>query len=319
MALERSSELCLPGVSVAISAYNYAKFLPYAVESALQQDYPTFEVIVVDDGSTDNTAEVVATFGEKVRYIYQKNAGLSAARNTGIKSARYDFVAFLDADDQFQPTMLRRIMEKFATVGEDVGVVACRTSYMSENGVDLQTKMLLDNKLEEFSARDFILKNRCSADAVVVRKSVFGVCGDFDTTLRSSEDRDMWVRIGARYKILLIPDTLLKVRRHGTSMSKHADRMKNNARRVIQKAYREKLVPHSDFVFWLRAFSFLYFQAAWMYRDEGRRVRALRDMLLSILMWPVFRDSRPLNEPALFRLRSVIRFARELVSPKLRA
>src|ERR1041385_8897165 len=87
------------GVSVVIPAYNYARFLPAAIDSALWQEYPASEIIVVDDGSTDNTAEVVKGYGERVRYIHQSNAGLPAARNTGIKAARFDHVAFLDADD----------------------------------------------------------------------------------------------------------------------------------------------------------------------------------------------------------------------------
>src|SRR5690242_10687505 len=95
-----------PGVSVIIPAYNYARFLPQAIESALQQDYPEFEVLVVDDGSTDNTAEIAAVYSradKRVRYLHQKNAGLPAARNTGIQHARFDFIGFLDADDAWLP------------------------------------------------------------------------------------------------------------------------------------------------------------------------------------------------------------------------
>ncbi|MDB6025595.1 MAG: glycosyltransferase family protein [Verrucomicrobiales bacterium] len=314
MPLEQSSDERLPGVSVTISAYNYAKFLPEAIESVLAQDYPEFELIVVDDGSTDNTSEVVARYGEKVRYVHQKNAGLSAARNTGIKTARYDFISFLDADDHFQPTMLRKIMEAFVKLSRDFAVVACGTSYMDITGRDLETKSLERKSTpEELTCRDFILKNCCSADAVVVRKSAFAECGDYDTTLRSSEDRDMWIRISARKRFYVIPERLLRVRRHPNSMSKHADRMKNNARRVILKAYHSRIVSHCDVVFWLRVFSFLHFQAAWMYRDEGRRGCAIRDMLFSITLWPLFRNPKRLNEPPWFRLRSVIRFSRELL------
>src|SRR6266513_938717 len=101
-----SHPLPLPGVTVTISAYNYAAFLPTAIESVLRQNYPHFEVVVVDDGSTDDTAAVakkyVEQFPDRVRYVYQKNAGLSAARNTGIREARFDYAAFLDADDEFQ-------------------------------------------------------------------------------------------------------------------------------------------------------------------------------------------------------------------------
>lgn len=312
MALQSASnEPSWPGVSVAISAYNYAKFLPAAINSVLAQDYPNFEVIVVDDGSKDNTAEVVAAFGDRVRYIYQTNAGLSAARNTGIKAAQFDYVAFLDADDQFQPSMLRRIMETFAKLPAEFAVVACRTSYMDIEGRDLKSKTLQGTEPQEFTCRDFIFKNRCSADAAIVRKSVFEEVGQYDTSLRSTEDRDIWIRITARKRFFLIPEALLRVRLHPNSMSKHADRMKDNARKVILKAYHARLVSHCNILFWLKTFSFLHFQAAWMYRDEGRRGCAIRDMLVSMLLWPLFPNPQRLNEPILFRLRSVIRYCRE--------
>jgi glycosyltransferase involved in cell wall biosynthesis len=108
-----------PGVSVVIPAYNYARYLPIAIDSVLKQDYPHYEIIVVDDGSTDNTAEVVAGYGNKVRYIHQKNAGLPAARNTGIKAAGFDFVGFLDADDQWLPEMLGTAMGKFGELPKE--------------------------------------------------------------------------------------------------------------------------------------------------------------------------------------------------------
>src|SRR5690348_14198226 len=94
----------LPGISVVIPAYNYERLLKQAIDSALQQNYPLLEVIVVDDGSTDNTGQLVAELcraDNRIRYIHQKNAGLPAARNTGIRAAKFDYVGFLDADDQW--------------------------------------------------------------------------------------------------------------------------------------------------------------------------------------------------------------------------
>src|SRR5688572_21390402 len=104
----------VPGVSVIIPAYNYANYLPLTLDSILQQDYPNIEIVIIDDGSTDNTREVVARYGPKVRYVYQKNAGLSAARNTGIKAAKTDYLAFIDADDEWHPTLISKMMSAFA-------------------------------------------------------------------------------------------------------------------------------------------------------------------------------------------------------------
>src|SRR5262245_58457673 len=92
-----------PLVSVIIPSYNYGCYVQQAVDSALSQSYPNQEVIVVDDGSTDDTEVRLAAYGKRIRYIHQKNQGLSEARNTGIREARGEFLAFLDSDDAFHP------------------------------------------------------------------------------------------------------------------------------------------------------------------------------------------------------------------------
>ena len=110
-------------VSVIIPTYNYGRFIAETIESALGQTLLPHEVIVVDDGSTDETAEVVASFGERVRYIYQENAGVCAARNRGVAASSGDLIAFLDADDIWEPTKLEKQAAKFAD--PDVGLVHC--------------------------------------------------------------------------------------------------------------------------------------------------------------------------------------------------
>src|SRR5437016_1233967 len=95
-------------VSAVIPAYNYARFVCRAVDSVLAQTYPHLECIVVDDGSTDNTLEVLAPYGDHIRVITQKNAGLSAARNTGVRNAGGEYVGFLDADDWWQPQKIAK-------------------------------------------------------------------------------------------------------------------------------------------------------------------------------------------------------------------
>src|SRR5947209_609603 len=122
--LPPSAEKLSPAVSVIIPAYNYATYLPKAIDSVLKQRFTNYEIIVVDDGSTDNTADLIAKYGDRVRYVYQKNAGLPSARNTGIKAARGDYVGFLDADDEWHPNFLQNAMETFARLSPDFVVVA---------------------------------------------------------------------------------------------------------------------------------------------------------------------------------------------------
>jgi glycosyltransferase involved in cell wall biosynthesis len=298
-------------VSVVIPAYNYGKFLPQAVDSALKQTHLNREIIVIDDGSTDDTAELMKGYGDKIRYIYKENAGLSAARNTGIEVARFDYIAFLDADDEWLPKMLEKAMQSFSELPPEYGLVACRNQHFDGDGAFQQSKKLDKSPSREITFQEIILKSRFSPSAVVVKRRVFQQCGDFDITLRSSEDRDMWIRIGSKYRMFLRSERLALIRRHSNNMSKHADRMKANVRQVISKSYAARLVSPWAFVFWMQVYSFHFFQNAWRFRDEERYFEAMKEMLLSIFICPLFFDTYDLNEPILFRFRSIVRFFRE--------
>ncbi|MBA4147311.1 MAG: glycosyltransferase family 2 protein [Verrucomicrobia bacterium] len=296
------------GVSVVIPAYNYACYLPKAIDSVLEQEYPYYEIIVVDDGSTDNTAELVAAYGDRVRYIYQKNAGLPTARNTGIKAAHFDFVGFLDADDEWLPSRLKDALTRFAELPEEFGIIACRSMLIDSQGGPVKRKALVSNGVFEVRCADIMMKTQFSPSSVIARRIVFETCGYFDPTLRSSEDRDMWIRITHRYRALVNGERLIRVRRHSNNMSKHADRMRQNTRRVLRQSFKNAYVPKTKFPFWMRVFAYNHFETAWMYWDEGRRGAALREILLSLAWCPFFVNPNRLNEPTLFRLRALARF-----------
>ena len=308
-ASDQSAQGSVPKVSVVIPAYNYAAFLPKAIDSVLSQQFTDYEIIVVDDGSTDSTAQVVAQYGARVRYIHQKNAGLPAARNTGIKAARGEFVGFLDADDQWLPTFLKQAVETFARLSPDFAIVAFRPIYVDQNGNQLGLKRIVAERDEEITCADIIFKTRFPPSAVVARRAALDACGGFNPVLRSSEDRDMWIRMATRYRVFLHHERLMLFRRHSGSMSKHADRMKENIRKVLLNSYQNNFVPRDRWFFWMRVWSFYYFQTAWMYYEEGRRSAAVRDMLQSVFLWPCFLHPKPLNEPVLFRARSLLRFS----------
>src|SRR4051794_28952489 len=114
----------MPHVSVIIPTYNYGRFIGEAVKSALEQTLPADEIIVVDDGSADNTEAAVRQFGDPVRYIKQANAGVCVARNRGVAESRGEFIAFLDADDTWEPTKLAKQIARFDE-DEDLGMVHC--------------------------------------------------------------------------------------------------------------------------------------------------------------------------------------------------
>jgi glycosyltransferase involved in cell wall biosynthesis len=296
------------GVSVVIPAYNYAKFLPQAIDSALSQDYPDLEVIVIDDGSTDETPDVCAKYGNRIRYIRKVNAGLPAARNTGILAAIKPFIGFLDADDLWAPGFLHHVMSAFQGTGSEYGLVAAQATYVDEQGTPFVLKDLTWHVHGRLTHRDILVKTRFSPSGVVARKQVLLDAGCFDESLRSSEDRDMWIRMGAKAPIFLLAERLILVRRHRYSMSRNAGRMRENIFRVIRKSQTAGLVSGSEWAFWAQVRAFAYYQTAWMYFEQGSKREALRDLIYSFGTWPFFTQPNRLNEPSLFRLRSARRF-----------
>ena len=135
------------------------------------------------------------------------------------------------------------------------------------------------------------------------------LCGGFDTALRSSEDRDMWIRLTARgHRFFFIAEPLAFIRRHPANMSKNAPRMKRNSQLVLTRAWRSGAVSRLAVPFWLRVFSIHYFLVAWTHFDDGLRLAALRYWLTSVALWPLFFCPRRVFEPPLFRLRALRHF-----------
>ena len=300
-----------PRVTVIIPAYNYARFLPMAIRSVLGQSCPDWELVIVDDGSTDNTAEVVQPFlksDARVRYVHQKNAGLSAARNTGIRHAHTPFVALLDADDEWEPAFLERGLEAFQRLPAEFGLVATASCLMDAAGQLLPASDRGTKSEREIRAEELILKNRFHASSPLIRREVFETCGMFDESLRSSEDRDMWIRVARRFRIQLRPEVLVRARRHGDNMSANCDRMRENIRKMLEKA-RAGQGGEPRRLFWRRVTAYDRVQSAWMLYGNGRRWEAMQSILVSLLLWPFFLHPAAVGEPVLFRVRSLARFA----------
>jgi len=210
-----------PRTSIVIPTYNHAALLPTAVESALAQTAPV-EVVVVDDGSTDDTGALVrARWGERVRYVRQPNAGLGAARNTGIAHATADTLTFLDADDALVPESVARrlaVLDARPDVGwvySDVfvmdagGTVTGRCS--EEYGYAARRR---DGRLFE----ELLRGNFIPVHAVLVRRACLDAVGTFDAGARAKEDWDLWVRVAHEYPAAYVPEALAYVRRTAGSM-----------------------------------------------------------------------------------------------------
>jgi glycosyltransferase involved in cell wall biosynthesis len=223
-------------VSVIIPNYNHTRFLRAAIQSVLAQTYRTFEIIVIDDGSTDNSREVVAEFGEQVRYIWQENQGLAGARNTGILAARGDYIGLLDADDQWRPDFLKA-MTSLIDQHPDGAVYYCLAQSMDVNGCDLPQVfggpvLPPDSMFAALLRANFLIPS-----TVVLRRSVALSVGLFDRSLRSCEDWDLWLRLLPKVKFFGTYACLVRYRIHSDTLSTNLAGMQFAARSVIEKQF----------------------------------------------------------------------------------
>ena len=198
-----------PLVSVVIPTFNRGWILAEAVESVLAQDYGNFELIVVDDGSTDNTRDILAGYGDRIRVLTQQNRGVSAARNRGIENARGELIAFLDSDDLWFRGKLRAQADFYRV---HPSALICQTEEIwFRNGVRVNPRkrhrkpsgMIFERSLELCLV---------SPSAVMVQRKLFDLVGRFDENLPACEDYDLWLRVCCRYPVHLIDTALIQKR-----------------------------------------------------------------------------------------------------------
>jgi glycosyltransferase involved in cell wall biosynthesis len=205
-----------PLVTVVIPCYNQAHFLGEAIESVLSQSYRRFEVVVVDDGSTDETSEVASRY-EGVRLIRQENRGLAGARNRGLGEAKGEFLVFLDADDRLLPGALEAGLGCFEAHPE-CAFVSGQARRIAEDGTLLSPWR--PPHVEEDHYLALLRGNYVGMHATVMyRRSVFEAVGDFDVTLSASEDYELYLRIARRFPVQRHDEEVAEYRQHGTNMS----------------------------------------------------------------------------------------------------
>lgn len=213
-------------VSIIIPNYNYAHFLSETVASVLSQTFSNFECIIVDDGSTDNSKNVITSLIQKdqrIKSVFKLNGGLSSARNAGIKASTGDYIAFLDADDIWDENKLKDQIQEILS--------DTKINFVFSNYVGFYPDGRTDYFKHEFgdtSPFDFIKQNPIagSASSVLLSKELVNKVGFFDETLRSTEDHDYWFRcIVAGAKIKFCDKYQVKIRLHNNSMSTNVKRM----------------------------------------------------------------------------------------------
>jgi glycosyltransferase involved in cell wall biosynthesis len=203
----------MPEVSVIIPVYNSSRFINEALESVFTQTFKDYEIILVDDGSTDNTRQIIEKYSDKLIYFRQENGGPAKARNFGIKKSRGKFIAFLDADDIWLPLKLERQIDAFKK-NPELGMVATDNSLFDEKGVYRKSVGKKDYLLKGDIVRNILIHSGVVTPTVMVRREVFDALGLFEEQLRIAEDDNMWIRISSHYDIDVIDEPLAKIRDH---------------------------------------------------------------------------------------------------------
>jgi glycosyltransferase involved in cell wall biosynthesis len=231
----------VPIVDVIIPAYNAAKYLPVAIESVMAQSFEDWRILLVDDGSTDNTAEIVAPYierlGTKLKYIYQPNGGLPTARNTAIRNSSSEFLALLDADDVWLPNRLAESMRCFEGRPQ-VGLTYGFFTWIGPKGELLGTFDEIQRHGEGRIAPHIYTRSvYLPCPTITFRRRCVDDVGLFDETLRATEDRDMWFRIALRYEVGMVRSVIAYYRTSPSSMTTDPDRMLKAQLQFIEKHY----------------------------------------------------------------------------------
>jgi glycosyltransferase involved in cell wall biosynthesis len=208
-----------PLVSVVIPTYNQAQYLGQSIQSALDQTYLSREIIVVDDGSTDETPSVVESFGSQVSYIRQENQGLAGARNTGIRIAQGEFVALLDSDDMWLPTFLSSLIS-LTFEKPNAAVYYCGVRYIDINGCLLPQQAGVKQVPPEEMYAAILRANHVIPSTVLMRRSVIISAGLFDIAFRRLQDWELWIRLLCKgYTFASLSNYLVAYRVHRNRLS----------------------------------------------------------------------------------------------------
>jgi len=278
-----------PYVSVVIPCYNTAKYLGEAIESVLAQTYSDFEIIVVDDGSTDDTPQVVRSFDDtRISYIYQENKGLSGARNTGIHHSQGRYIAFLDADDYFLPNKLADQVA-FLEGHEELGLVAGGYLRIDQDGAVIEK---CAGRLGGISAQTQLTGNQFIIHCTLIRRSWIDKIGGFDESLGGSEEWDFHSRLAiAGCPMYRTKDCVCAYRFVPGSLSTEIECQLNGAREAAKKIFSMQGLPSDLAELMPKVMGFKYVKAAIPSYALGSIDKG-RQYLAAALTWaPCLRDN----------------------------
>ena len=276
-------------VSVIIPTYNRADFLREAIDSVRAQTYTNFEIIVVDDGSTDGTQELVTSLYPDVRYLRQENSGPAAARNNGINNAAGEVIAFLDSDDIWLPEMLSKQIARLS-LNPAAGLVATGFG-LFKTGRVMTEMVILDADDLAAARRGNHYKNFFATSSLMVRKHCFTTVGLLNENLHYAEDWDLLIRILKRYSFEYIPEALMLYRSHPANISttSHQENMKQW--RAVIDMHSSNGNYFNDSILKRKRLSWFYLNQACAHRGNDPQLEEAF-MLESIRAWPLWFPGR---------------------------
>lgn len=282
-----------PLVSVIIPAFNAMKYLPKTLESVQRQTFVDFEILIIDDGSSDHIFEWFSHLDDtRIELISQKHQGVSVARNTGIKKSKGEYIAFLDADDLWESSKLKKQVD-YLNKHPEVGLVYTWTSYIDE--YDNPTGTVIASHVQgDVWERLVITDGMISNGSVpMVRRCCLEKVGLFDSSLEFYEDRDMWIRIAAQYSFGVVKEVLNFYRRHGNNISKNREKMLKGWRKTIEKSF--KSAPFEVLHLRSKSYGCMAIYQSWLSLEQANLKEAM-----------IFRKQALLHYPQLYYSKNFI-------------
>ena len=272
-----------PLVSIVIPAYNHARYLPEAIDSVLSQEYPNVELIVLDDGSTDRTPEVLRGYGDRFYWDSHVNMGQANTLNKGWRMAKGEFLAYLSADDFLFP---RAVATCVACLHDNLDAVLC---YPDFDLVDPESRVVRNIVAPEYSYQEMVTKFICApSTGALFRRSAYLKAGEWDPMLRHSPDYEYWLRLGLHGRFAHIRENLAAFRVHEGSQSFAQTTVERaeEAVRIIEKYYRLEDIPLEIIVSRNESFASANLLAAQLHLRAGRHKDAASRIMQAILISP---------------------------------
>lgn len=268
-------------VSVIIPTFNRRDYITTALDSVVAQTYKDYEIIIIDDGSTDDTGEVLHTYQPyNLRYFYQENRGIAASRNRGIRESRGEFIALLDSDDYWRPEKLEQQLKAFREHPQ-CGLVATRCSSIDPGG-----RFRRQNRPGKsgWVLPDLFRANFIRTSSALITRECFNNVGLFDESLPECEEYDLWLRIARHYPIAFINESLTVYtdNPHGVSTDSLAGRLLRL--KVLEKDYLRESIPAS---LYQKRLSQNYRQVGKHYLNRGNKEEGKRHLRRALALHPL--------------------------------